>query len=289
VAKSLNRKFKISILYHNYFDYPLTKSELKKWSAGNAFSVNSSFDISIDSSSNCYFLKGRQGLLKKRLLRERYSKKKLKIAEQWVKYFRLIPTVKMVAVTGSLAMKNARSGADIDFMIITKSGSLWSTRILTLLFLLIIGAPLRLANKKKENNLLCLNLWMDESDLAFKDKDQNAYLAHEIVQIIPLINRNKTYERFIFKNSWARSYWPNALVGFPDKVKNCPNNPLVNPLSFILLFLEPLSRWVQFHHIKPRRTREIVTPTRAMFHPCDWGSKIAKYLHKNGILQRADP
>src|SRR3972149_6335993 len=119
---------KASIYYHDIFDFPLNSDDLIKWScrAGSRFARK----VEIVNKSGYFFVKGRGSLIAKRLLRERVSKKKLEIARKASRILSFVPTVKMVAGTGSLAMANATRESDIDLMIVTKKGALWTTRLL---------------------------------------------------------------------------------------------------------------------------------------------------------------
>ena len=54
-------------------------------------------------------------------------------------------------------------------------------------------------------------MWLDESDMVWQRKDRNIYTAHEIAQIVPLINKDKTYEKFLSHNRWILDFWPNAV------------------------------------------------------------------------------
>lgn len=266
---------KLSVLYHNIFDYPLTFAELIRWSAGK--SITGITDIT--SKNGYYFVEGREKLIYKRFLRKRVSLKKMGIAKKASKVLSLIPSVKMVAITGSLAMGNSTNESDIDLMIVTKKGSLWSTRILAYLLLYATRYTLRRPRTKSEQDALCLNMWLDESDLIFKD--HNLYTAHEIAQIVPLINKDKTYEKFLLKNKWVLKYWPNAVrISSKHQVASSmrKQNPLLHATYYVLLLFEKLAFFLQYQYMKPKITREVVTKTRALFHPQDWGKIVLSRL-----------
>ena len=196
-----------SIVYHDIFDYPLSFPDLIKWRAGETETNDSKLQVLY--KNGYYFLEGKEGLIYKRILRERISKKKLGIARKASRILSFIPTIKMIAVTGSLAMYNSTDESDIDLLVVTQKGRLWITRIISYSLLKIFGQNVRSAGDKNQKDKLCLNMWMDESDLVWKKRDRNVYSAHEIGQILPLINRDKTYEKFLQKNAWILKFWPN--------------------------------------------------------------------------------
>ena len=259
-----------SLLYHDIFDYPLSLGELMKWRAGEKLTTNNE-ELTIKSRNGFYFFKGRDGIILKRLLRERISAKKFEIARKAGQILRLIPTIKMVAVTGALAMGNAEGESDIDLMVVSKSGTLWTTRLITLLFLDLLGIPRRKYGDNNQKDKLCLNIWLDEGSLIWPKKSRNSYTAHEICQIRPLVNKDKTYDRFIYENLWVREFWPNAIRNKNVFAKTRPKH------SFLGIF-EPLARSLQFWHMRGKITREVVTKSRALFHPHDWGKVVLSRL-----------
>ena len=272
----------VSLIYHNIFDYPLTFAELIKWAVGSGakdlINALSKKDILIKKNGDFYFLQGRDGLIYKRLLREKISDKKLAVAKKAAFYLSKIPTIKMVAVTGALAMRNAGEDADIDLMIVTQKNTLWTTRLFTLLLLDILGLPRRKYGEKNQKDKLCLNIWLDEKDIYWRKR--NIFIAHEICQIIPLVNKDKTYQKFIYKNRWIYDFWPNSvkLLGEKD-IKILERSRKYKFISecfnlLVLLTLEPLSFWLQYQFMKRKITKEKVSKTRALFHPYDWSKAI---------------
>lgn len=252
-----------SVAYHDIFDYPLRRDELKKWECKLVCKT------SLETDGKYYFLKGRSGLVKKRLQRQAHSEKLLKRAKDAAGLLSKIPTVQVVAVTGSLAMMNARKGSDIDLLIITNKGTLWTTRAIVLVALALGGFGVRRAGSGEEAGKLCLNLWLDESDLGWDE--ENIYTAHEIAQVIPLVNKNNTYQKFLAANRWILNYWPHAvkITGYKSKSTN-----------YILLgLLEPIFRLAQYLYMKSKITSEIISPSRAIFHPRNLSKKIMGLLH----------
>jgi predicted nucleotidyltransferase len=277
---SLTNSEKLSVLYHDIFDYPLSFAELIKWQVGKGIGgIKSS--ISITAKKGYYHVDSREGLIYKRQLRKRISAKKLKIAQKSAKILAMIPTVKMVAITGSLAMQNSTDDSDIDLLIVTKSETLWTTRLIVYTLLRATGYLLRKPRVKNERNALCLNIWLDEKDLVWKKADRNLYTAHEIAQIVPLVNKNKTYEMFLNENKWILNFWPNSVRISNMEHRIWKKNSKFNILNSIFSVVEKVLFWIQIKYMKPKMTREVATKTRALFHPQNWGevvlSKLALY------------
>lgn len=204
-----------SVDYHNIFDYKLTEEEAIRWQYKK--------DLPLRGKSSLPSVKG-----KSQLQREKYSKSKLLIAKKAASLISIIPTVKFVGITGSLAMNNAGKDSDIDLIIITKSGYLWTTRFLCYVLIWLFNYKTRKPKDKFEKDKLCLNMWIDQEDLVWNKKDRNIYTAHEIAQIVPLINKDGTYQKFIYLNKWILNYWPNAVkvTNFKNKDKKEKNKRL---------------------------------------------------------------
>lgn len=268
-GKKLNLSEKFSVYYHNIFEYPLTFSELVKWTPINPPEIS----VEVDYNNGHYYVKGGKSLIYKRDIRNRNSQKKLKIAQKAAKILSLIPSVIMVGITGSLAMHNAEDGGDVDLLIITKNGRLWSTRVISYLLLKFLGLSLRKPNIPSQKDKLCLNMWLDESDLVWSKNERNFYTAHEILQVIPIINKNRAYERFILKNMWVFNYWPYALDKKPDKNSTSISKLInINPIETLLYK-------AQYLYMKDKLTFEVIKPTRAIFHPINLSKLISKKLH----------
>lgn len=269
----LKKSEELSICYHDLFDFPLTFSDLIKWNASEDLSLNR-HKILVDYQDGYYFLHGRKGLVYKRALRSRISAKKMEIAKKASRVLSLIPAVLMVGVTGSLAMDNAGDESDIDLLIITRKNLLWTTRVLSYLVLKVSGFDLRKSGKNIQKDKLCLNMWMDEADLTWKKNDRNLYTAHEIAQVLPLVNKGGTYEKFLSGNAWILKYWPNAVnIGKHNERKR--KHVFRNP-AFSLF--EKIAFWVQYKYMKSKMTREVISPTRAIFHPQDLGKLVISRL-----------
>lgn len=275
----LGKEETASIFYHDIFDYPLNVKEIIKWRVGKKKLFIFKTTKEILNKDGYYFLKGRENILYKKALRKRASKGKIEIAKKSAFILSKFSTIEGVFVTGALAMGNAEENADIDLMIITKKNLLWTTRLLVYLILKIINLAVRKPEDINQKNKLCLNIWLDESSLIWSKKDRNIYTAHEIVQVVSLVNKNNIYEKFISKNNWVLDYWPNAVrVNNELRITNYAKNPLYIILNLLFSIFEKISYRVQYKYMKRRITREVVTLHKAIFHPRSWGEVVLQKL-----------
>lgn len=272
-SQAIDKAGLFSICYHNIFDYPLSFSESIKWKANPAKLTDYNLSVETTSKSGFHMLEGREGLVYKRELKRRISKRKMAIAKKAAAVLSFIPTIKMVAVTGSLAMENATETSDVDLMIVAQKGALWSSRLLAHLLLSALQLPIRIPKDRDEKDKLCMNIWLDESDMSWQKK--NFFTAHEVAQVKPLVNRDETYEKFICQNKWVIQFWPNSI----KSIKRLSNQEIKNNSFFLItVFLEPLARGFQFLYMKNKITRETITSTRALFHPVDWSKQVLSRL-----------
>lgn len=265
-----------SIVYHDMFDYPLTFKDMIRWKTGEGIKPLLK-EASVVQSSGYYYLEGQKPLVLKRTMRTRLSEKKIAIANKATRLLSKIPTVKMVGLTGALAMRNTNDDSDIDLMVITREGTLWITRMLSYVLLKVFGMKMRKPGSQDQKDKMCLNIWIDETDLFWEKGSQNIFTAHEIAQIEPLFDRGGVYKNVMEKNSWLKRYWPNAVQKRYYTKKFTDN---VYSKVFVLPFLlfEPLARSIQMAYMKNKVTRETVTPTKALFHPVDWSSIVMDRL-----------
>jgi len=259
-----------SLVYHDLFDYPLTYTEIIKWTVGKKYPLPKQ-KVRYQVVDGYYFLRERTGLVYERTKRSRNTDKKLYLANHAAKILSKIPGVEMVALTGSLAMKNAQKDSDIDLLIVCSQKTLWCSRFLGFVVFKLLGKKIRRYGKQEEENQICTNIWLEEKYLSWTWQDRNVFTAHEIAQIQPLYNKNNTYEKFILKNSWILDYWPNSVKTrqFKNKFKEKkPNQGLFVLMTLGLMHLfEPFAYKIQLNYMKHKITREVVTPHRAEFHP----------------------
>lgn len=193
-----------TLAYSDIFDYPLTFDELHKYLVTPATKEEMKSCIEnmnkISFSNGYYFLSGRDEIVKTRQLREKKSQPIFKRAMLYGKIISKFPFVKMVALTGSLAMLNLSNEIDMDFMLITKPKRLWLARALAVTF----GRLIRLLGDR-----ICINLLISENALHWKDHD--LYSAREISQMIP-VSGFATYNNFRVANSWTEEFLPNSTI-----------------------------------------------------------------------------
>ncbi|MCH7663326.1 MAG: hypothetical protein IH859_05580 [Chloroflexi bacterium] len=192
-----------TVAYSDIFDYPLTIEEIHRYLIGNDASLAVVSEVinhirNLETQAGYYTLPGRIDLVRTRSLRTKIASA---LWSQAIRYGRIVsnfPFVKMVAVTGALAMSNVDSDADVDYLIVTKPGRLWTVRamVLGLERIRVTGAT------------ICPNYLLSEAALSLEDKD--LFTAQELVRMAPL-SGFATYQRLRRENNWTSRYLPNAI------------------------------------------------------------------------------
>lgn len=201
-----------TLAYADIFDYPLKKEEIWRFLISNKncqlkeISKTIKKLPAVSSKKNFFFLKGRKKIVDLRKKRERYSREKMKLARQIVSWLKFIPTIKMIGVTGALAMNNTDEKDDIDLFFVTTKNRLWLSRGLIVTVLFLVG---RYRRPQKIKDMICPNMFLDEDHLQMPKKEQNLFSAHEVCQLKPLWDKEKTYQKFLKANQWVKNYLPN--------------------------------------------------------------------------------
>src|SRR4030043_205999 len=202
---TLEQAILATLAYHDIFDYPLTLEEIHKYLIAKKATVKAvdlklhklRINKKIEKKEELYCLRGRLHTTNLRRKRKRYSSPKIIRAKFYARVLQFIPTLKLVAISGALAMNNSHINDDIDLVLISSKGTLWTTRFLANILLFLFK---RKPYDKKISNKACLNTFIDESNL--KISPQNIYIAHEICQMKPIWDRGGTYDRFVKANLW---------------------------------------------------------------------------------------
>jgi len=276
-----------TLVYSDIFDFPLNKKELWQYLIGADEKIKKEAftdqlqraNDKIGYSNGWYFLKGRADIVKKRLKREKISREKIYIAKKIVAVLSVIPTICLIGISGSVAMKNAETGEDIDFFIITRKNTLWFTRFFSLFILQLLG----MRRKRKEThvvNKICINMLLDENQLLLPKERHDLYTAHEVVQMMPLLVRNDMHKKFLSTNSWVKKFLPNTTKQIIEKNQHPYYSIVALPICYFLTFIEFLAKHTQLWYMKNQRTIETVTNGFVAFHPQDARERILEEYKK---------
>lgn len=224
MENGLKRNIIETIAYYNELDYPLTTFEIwkhlidnenkddKKKAPYNLLDIvkeleNKDLYKYVEEFEGYYFIKGRKELVKKRLKKNKIAGAKLKKLIKYVWILRLVPFVRMIGVTGTLAMKNTVGGSDWDLLIVLKAGRIWIGRTLITGLTHILGKR-RYGEKIK--NRICLNYFLTDKSLEIRNKD--LFSANEYLFILPVFDTGGIFRKFQLANRWIANYKPHYSI-----------------------------------------------------------------------------
>ncbi len=273
-----------TLKYASFFQLPLTDINLHHWLISPKpvpkKIIESDFSQKLSPADKKIIATAKKNTQKKQVL-----------ALMVVRLLKFFPTIKLVALTGSLAIDNAKKDDDIDLMIITSVNSLWLTRlcVIPLIGLLFKRRTPQISNLKSQiSNTICINLWLDQSALAVPLNKRNLYTAHEVLQVKPIFDREGIYQKFILANSWTSGYLANAYAFATETFISPPKPPLKLRggrgrylRSRVLEFLGCLNSLCfrfQYLYMKKKITSETVTLHSAYFHPRNLANDLDRYL-----------
>ena len=196
---------------------------------------------------------------------ETFLKGKNKKAEELAKKIsRNFKDILFLGITGSVAAGYPKKNSDIDLIVITKINKLWWTRLRLRFFIMINKIPHRKFGKKEKVDEFCFNLWLDEKSLKLGQERRNLKNAVDLILMKPLINRKKTYEKFILINDWARD-WVATGYSLKPSVSLRETSPLKRETV-----LDEVINWLmfglQFLYMKRKIKNEKVGLHEAFFH-----------------------
>ncbi len=290
-----------TLIYADCSDYPLKIYEIHKWLIGERASlreVEKTLKRLINKSKvkqfeDYLFLQGKSGVVAKRRSKLKQSEKFLKKAQIISFLLKLIPTVKLVGVSGGLAMGNASDKDDIDLFVITGKNRLWISRLLILGILSLTGQRRKASDSVKQAaGKLCLNTLVEEDKLEQNKKD--IYLAHEVLQMKVLWQREGIYQRYLEANSWVFEFIPNWISDARLTIKDLPagrqdlrltgknhQSSIINHQS-LLDYIERLAKWFQLKIMQQPQGMERIEEGALYFHPNDYHLKILT-LYKDKV------
>ena len=288
------------VTFFDLFSYPLTEIEI--W---ERLDFACEFDKflealkvvgGLESKNGLYFLKGREGIVKKRQKQYIVSQKKWQIARRAAKILRFVSGVKMVAVCNNFSYKK---DSDIDVFIVVKKNRMWLTRLKVTFNIHLAGLR---RHGKKVANRICLSFYVSEDGmnlegLMLKSNRGNdamyndPYFVFWMADLMPFYTAgtfcgDEVIRRFWRKNKWFKKALPNfspVKVSQRIRVEDGFFSSLVKRVHRILFdkflggFFEKVARSLQKKKMSKNKhslsrkddSRVVVSDTVLKFHEKD--------------------
>jgi hypothetical protein len=109
-----------------------------------------------------------------------------------------LPFIRMLALSGGTAHRNARGGDDIDLFVVAAAGRAYTAY--TLLFLA--------SQLTRTRGIVCPNYLVDEEHLRIA-YNHDLFTAHQAISLVPVAGTD-TFARFLEANdAWVSAFYPN--------------------------------------------------------------------------------
>ncbi len=119
---------------------------------------------------------------------------------------RMIPFIRTVAVTGSVAYGSATKWDDIDLFIVTERNRLWMSALLTLV---LVRLNKLLTLRPPHLSKFCLSYVHDEQGFLNESRKSRAssLFARELLKAQPVAGREE-YRKMLADNEWVEEFFP---------------------------------------------------------------------------------
>ena len=250
---NLEKSILATLAYYDIFDYPLTGFEIWRYlisvpeSSKNKFEAGDLF-VALDESEfleskisqkfGFYFLRGREDIVEKRLSRKKLADEKWKKTKNIFKILSMVPFVRGIFMSGSLAMENSKDDSDIDIIVVAKSGRIWTVRTFMTVLTSMLGVR---RHGDRTEDRICLNHYITDESLQIPF--ESLYNAESYVHLTNVYKEDENiFHDFQKQNDWLKKYIANYEFSELGSVRSMGKNRF---LMFVSGFFEIL-----FSHIE---------------------------------------
>jgi len=225
--------------------------------------------------------------LSRRDLRERFWRR----VEKYVKWLRVMPFVRVVAVGNTLAFGAVDEESDIDLFIVATKGRLFFVRIFVTLFFQILGVR---RHGKEVRARFCLSFYVSEEALNLSKivlSPEDVYLYFWIVTLEPVLGLG-VYRKFLAVNDWISKYRSENVYEKNSKLIVGESSLLQKMLEvfsnlFLIWWLEFLLKTWQMRRAKRKYealdsmgVNVVVSENMLKFHNLDARERVQKIWTK---------
>lgn len=192
-----------------------------------------------------------------------HYKKKIQTVAKVLDIVARIPFIRFVGVTGSGELEYMKRDDDVDIVVVVKKGTLFTTRVLIMLILILFGKK-RSKLLSIQANSICLNLLLEEDCLRVPFAKRTLFSAKEIAKIRCIYDPKGICENLMLSNfDWVKAHLPNykpIVTPFGVGLQTSMSLRKTSVLEVVLAFL-------QLWYMKQGVTNEVVTHRYLFLHP----------------------
>jgi glycosyltransferase involved in cell wall biosynthesis len=152
--------------------------------------------VALDAEGHLTF-RGREALVARRADGIRRTAALLDRHRRVIVALAALPFIRMLALSGGTAHRNARGGDDIDLFVVAAAGHVYTAY--TMLFLA--------SRLTRTRGVVCPNYLIDEDHLEIA-YHHDLFTAHQALSLVPIAGQ-QAFDRFVDANSaWVRGFYP---------------------------------------------------------------------------------
>lgn len=224
-----------------------------------------------------YALTGKKDLIPARLVRHAIAQQKWKLTQRIVRWLRLVPFVRLLAISGSLATAQPHAQSDLDLLVVTAPGRIWSARLGLLLVTQLLGRRRHHWHRHAPDKI-CLNHYLTADALTLVPEIRNLYTALLYQRLIPLTGA-PLYETFQQANArWIKRFVMYPAIPALPAVQTLADRNYIHRIQATLEWVvgaTQIERWAErlqrrtiAQHTAPdQHGRITLSPTELAFHP----------------------
>lgn len=212
-----------TLAYFDLCDYAPTLLDIERW----LLKTDAHYSLAelqqalqthpqIRHAEGLYFLRGRDGLVAARKHKYSLTEQKWKRTKRYVRLLAAMPYVEGVWLVNSMGWENAREQSDIDVLIVTTPGHIWSARFWTTTMMKLLRQR---PHEQSQDRALCLSLYIASDSLNLKSyqlAESDIHYTFWVNQCSPLYDTG-AYETFTRENSWLSETF--AAVRWTEKTE----------------------------------------------------------------------
>jgi len=205
-----------TMLFFDIFNFPMTLDEISHYLLGLKvdrphLKIYLEESRTIEHYHGYYFLKGRHELVERRNKNLVVTDKLWRKVYRFLKFFRMVPFIKMIAVCNTLAYNNPTQESDIDLFVVAKKGRLFTCRAILSVLAHFLGVR---RHGGKIAGRFCLSFFVSENAMNLEPlclKPYDIYMAYWAMSLAPVFGE-ETYMKFVAENAWLKRYFPEGLI-----------------------------------------------------------------------------
>jgi len=205
-----------TLCFYTTLGYAPTRAELmSEWDGGgnveggachvmplqDAFRSLIDRGLMVEQRGRCV-LSGHEDLILEHERREALFSRKVRYARRAARWFARLSGVRFIALCNTTSLAHARDEADLDFVLITRAGTVWQTRAWSVF-------PFKLFRRRPHEShgrrdAVCLSFFLDDQhlDLSSLLLPDDVYFRHWFLSLLPL-----------YDDGVGRAFWEaNALI-----------------------------------------------------------------------------